>query len=227
MITQQEYSNSQIENEKLLLENVQLKKDLEKEEFLHKTLYKQWNELNLRMLAKEREFNKFKSGNVFYKYAFYFILFISAPVYYFLSSTKGDEKIISASKAVPPPALTAEQETAINPGTVQLPNVKPEEKKIVQQDTIQTKLVVTKERVITNKPVITNKQINTNEPVVKSLTDSVRTLIYSEGWDAYFEKSENPYKKSPQKYNAWLEGWKDAEKDDNKSLTRRAGDTSE
>ena len=68
MNTQQDRSSDYQENEKLFLENLQLKKELEKEEFLHKTLYKQWNELSTRMLAKERELKQVRSGNLFYKY---------------------------------------------------------------------------------------------------------------------------------------------------------------
>ena len=70
----QEHSDYQRANEKLRFEIEQLKKNLEKEEFLHRTLYKQWNELNNRMLLKESEFKRFKVKNLLYKYTFYLIL---------------------------------------------------------------------------------------------------------------------------------------------------------
>ena len=107
----QEYSVNQEEVEKLRLENLELKKSLENEEFLHKTLYKQWNELNARVLAKERELKQSETRNIFYKYAFYIILFAIVPAYYFLNSSKGDEKIASASKAIPVPTLTTNETT--------------------------------------------------------------------------------------------------------------------
>ncbi|MEP6597327.1 MAG: hypothetical protein ABJA71_15350 [Ginsengibacter sp.] len=207
MVVQQEHSGNQQENEELRLENVQLKKDLEKEEFLHKTLYKQWNELNAQMLAKEREFNHFRLRNLFYKYAFYLILFTAAPAYYFISNSKKDEKIPIISQAVSsPPTVATKRATAVKP-----PDIKYEEKQIIQPDRIQQKLV------IIYKPQV----------IVKPLTDSVRNLIYSEGWDAYYEKSGNPYQKSSQKYQVWLQGWKDAENDDKKTLTKKVNDTGE
>lgn len=219
MITQQEHSLTQQENEKLRLENIQLKENLEKEEFLHKTLYKQWSELNIRMLSKEREFNQFKRGNVFYKYAFFLILLAAAPVYYFISSTNGDKRIATVSQPVSPAPVptTSKKDIAVSKTTkrdvaVQPPVIKREEKEIIQPDTIQPKPA------IVNKPAV----------IVKPLTDSVRNLIYSEGWDAYYEKSDSHYPKSSQKYKVWLEGWKDAENDDKKMLTKKGnGDTSE
>jgi len=224
MNTQQDRSSDYQENEKLYLENLQLKKELEKEEFLHKTLYKQWNELSTRMLAKERELKQVRSGNLFYKYAFYIILFLAAPAYYLLSSSKGDKKILPASQTVSSPktdqALTTDssvtvsfptptinQAPATKPDSMQVSVVKPTEKKIIQSDTVKPKLTTV------------------NKPVIKPLSDSEKNLIYSEGWDAYHEKSGNPYQKSTEKYKVWMQGWKDAEADDRKALTKNLFDT--
>jgi len=203
-----EHSVNTKDSEKLYSENIQLRKDLEKEEFLHKTLYKQWNELNVRMLAKERELKRFKSRNLFYKYAFYLILFSVGPVYYFLSTGKQDKRIISPSQTVSSVPPTSKQTVPKDRNTVQIPKVKLEEKQLIQADTA--------------KP----KQATINKPVfAKPLTDSVRNLIYSEGWDAYYEKSVSHYRRSSEKYQIWLQGWKDAEKDDKKALTRNSFDT--
>jgi len=208
MNTHQEYSVNKRDIDKLYSENEQLKKDLEKEAFLHKTLYRQWNELNLRMLAKERELKQFKSRNLFYKYAFYLILFSVGPVYYFLSTDKQEKRITSPSQIVSSPKPTTNQIVTKDRNAVQVTKVKPEEKQIVPQDTAKPKLA------------------NIDKPVIaKPLTDSVRNMIYSEGWDAYYERSRNPYQKSSQKYNLWIQGWKDAEKDDKKALTRNSFDT--
>src|SRR5438046_1411107 len=98
MDTQQKYSDSQRDIEKLRLENVQLKKNLEREELLHKSLYKQWSELSARMSAKEQEEEQLRSRNSFYKYAFYAILILLVPAYYFLINGKAESRIIPASK---------------------------------------------------------------------------------------------------------------------------------
>jgi len=204
MDTQQKYSDNQQEIEKLRLENVQLKKNLEKEELLHKSLYNQWKQLNARMAAKEHEMKQqLHSGNLFYKYAFYVILILLIPMYYFLNNSNGGKKIT-------PPSQTGSSQTPIkkqaptnNPYTVQLPNVKLKEKEIIKPDTFQPKMVTI------NKPVID-----------KPLTDSVRDLIYWEGWNAYYGKSRNPYKKFSQKFEAWLIGWKDGENDAKKLLAK-------
>lgn len=211
MNTQQEYSDKKQDSKNLYVENEQLKRDLEKEEFLHKALYKQWNELNVRMLAKERELKRLKSGNLFYKYGFYLILFSLAPAYYFFSTSKEDKEITASSQTVSSPAQTAPTTNQALPNdqdTVYVSKVKLEEKQVIQTDTVKPKLV------INSKPVI-----------AKPLTDSIRNMIYSEGWDGYYEKSRNPYQKFSQKYNLWMQGWKDAEKDDKKALTRNSFDT--
>jgi len=191
MNTQQTHSDIQNENEKLRLENVQLKKNLEKEEFLHKALYRQWNELNIRRLAEKRELKQLESRNLFYKYAFYVILFLVAA-YYFLSNSKGSDKT-DASQTVSSSTPTPNQTVATSPDTLQLINVKLEER------AAHPAII---EPAITEKPIID-----------KSLPDSVRSLIYWEGWSAYYEKLHNPYQKSLQKSEAWLAGWKQGEND--------------
>jgi ribosome modulation factor len=191
--TQQARSDIEEENEKLRLENMHLKRSLEKEEFLHKTLYRQWNELNLRRLADNRESKQVESWNLFYKYAFYLILFLLIPALYFLSKGKADNGT-TAPQTLSSPAATTNQTPAINKDTVQPINVKPDKKTI--------------------QPVIQSKPATINQAVIeKPLTDSVRTSIYWEGWSAYYEKSHNPYQKSFQKSEVWLEGWKEGEKD--------------
>ncbi len=91
--TPQNYYDDQHGLEELQLENIQLKKKLEQEELLHKSLYRQWSELNNSILAKERQVEQFNSGSSFYKYAFYVILLALIPGYYFLSHSKGEGKV--------------------------------------------------------------------------------------------------------------------------------------
>ena len=206
-----EHSDYQQANEKLRFEIEQLKKNLEKEEFLHRTLYKQWNELNNRMLLKESEFKRFKVKNLLYKYTFYLILISVASSYYFLSSGKTDEKEdkgISPSPTASSLMPTTHEVLATNPEKIKVAIEKREEKEIIAPDTIKPKTVA----------II--KQV-----VYKPLNDSVRNFIYWEGWTAYYEKSKNPYQNSSQEYEVWLKGWKEGEDDAKKVLAKNSIDT--
>jgi len=82
------------ENQKLLLENAQLKDSLEKEEFLHKNLYKQWSELNDRVLTRDRELTQLKLKQDFwrnfYRYSFYALL-LTTIVFAYYSFTNRDK----------------------------------------------------------------------------------------------------------------------------------------
>ena len=224
MSTEQKYSNNQEEIARLHLENEQLKKKLEVEEFHHKTLYKQWNELNTRMLGTEREFDRFRRRNIFYKYAFFSILILLLPAYYLLSHTKEDripDATVQTSPDTPktnqtpvrsdtqvvtkaPPALkesiTANTDTAktANADTATPAVVKPKEKEIVKQDTVRKVIPVTK-------------------PVVEvPLDDSGRDSIYWQGWNAYYKKMRNPYRRASEKFTVWLQGWTDGKNDSRK-----------
>ena len=187
-----------LDNEKLRLEIAELKQNLEKEEFLKKTLYKQWSELHALILAKESELKLLKSTNLLYKYSFYLILILAVPGYYFLSNSKS-EKIITATQGSSSPMPTINKALITNPATVMLPDLMLKEKEIIQPETRKPRLA-TVNNVVVDQP----------------LTDSVRDYIYWEGWSAYYEKLKNPYKKSTQKYEVWLAGWKEGENDSKK-----------
>jgi len=218
--TAQKYSDNQEENEKLLSENAELKKKLEVEEFHHKTLYRQWSELNSRMLATEREFDRFKTKNIFYKYAFFFILLSIIPAYYLISKTKGDEKTAPVTQTDSPqptkqipiakdtPIVSQAPElnetVASNADTVKPLIVKPREKELIKPDTIQKTITI-------NKPTI-NKPVIAEEP----LSDAGRDSVYWQGWNGYYKKLRNPYRRSSEKFTLWLQGWKDGENDSKK-----------
>lgn len=76
-----QYNLLKNENEKLLAENEILKKKLQREELYHKTLYKQWSELNASVSDKSRTLQQLKSAQhprlKVYKYAFYILLLIT------------------------------------------------------------------------------------------------------------------------------------------------------
>lgn len=201
----------QRENEKLRFEIEQLKKNLEKEEFLHRTLYKQWNELNNRILLKENEFKRFKVKNLLYKYTFYLILISVVSSYYFMNTGKGnekDDKKIPVSQAASSTMLTTHEAPTTNPEKIKVPDEKLVEKVTIAPDAIRTKTAAIVKQVV-NKP----------------LNDSVRNFIYWEGWSAYYEKSNNPYQKFSQEYEVWLEGWKEGEEDAKKILAKNSSDT--
>ena len=80
----------QEENHRLRVENAELKKSLENEQFLHKNLYKQWTELNARILINDRKLRRIELKrnvfNNFFKYSFYvLVLFLIVFAFYFFS----------------------------------------------------------------------------------------------------------------------------------------------
>jgi hypothetical protein len=206
MDTQQEYSDLKQEIEKLRLENVQLKKNLEKEEFFEKGIYKQWCELHALILSKENEVKQARAVNSIYKYGFYLILLLFIPSIYFLSSDKRGERVAYDSQAAASPKRVPNETLTSNPDTVKVLKIMPEQKEIVKQATVQTISATAANTVVTNP-----------------ITDSARISVYWEGWVAYYEKkSRNPYPKSTQEYEAWLAGWKEGENDSKKTLAKNS-----
>jgi len=205
-MTQEKHFDSEQENEKLRSEIVRLREHLEQEEFLKKKVYKQWSELHALILAKESDLKLLKSTNLLYKCSLYLILFLIAPGYYFITSGKaGDEKLVTNSQTDSARTLTAYQTPTSNSALTQLPEIKPEEK---QKEKIQPDAIKPKTTTAT-KPIIE-----------KPLDDSIRNYIYWEGWSAYYEKLNNPYKKSTQKYEVWLAGWSEGANDAKKILAK-------
>lgn len=143
----------QQENQRLQLENAQLKSSLEKEEFLHKNLYKQWTELNARGLNKSRELERLKKqtspGN-FYRYSFYPLLLITIVFAYYLLSEWGKN---SASLQT----LTITTDTLIRDGIreQQKPNLPAENKELEKKDTIAARPL---QPVVINEPTETQAQ---------------------------------------------------------------------
>ena len=92
----------QQEHKKLLLENVDLKKNLENEQLLHKNLYKQWAELNGNTLVKEKEIKnlKFKRGflSKFYKYSFYALLLTTIVFAWYLFGKGNKNAVLSSTQ---------------------------------------------------------------------------------------------------------------------------------
>jgi hypothetical protein len=223
----QQHSQNQEKIDKLQLENVELKKKLDQEQLLHTMLYKEWKELNEHVLAKEHEVHGSNPKNLFYKYAFYLLLISSIPAYYFLNTGKEIKKISSSKNAAVPTLITPIKDSApvtnspatskkvisnqnmVQQPALEQPVVKSEEKRKIPADTSKAKMVTI------NKPLVIDK------PLVEGpLTDSIRDEIYWQGWNAYYDRTRNHFKKSSERYKVWLEGWNDGKSDAKKLLAK-------
>jgi hypothetical protein len=114
-----EYLNLlQKEYQKLFLENAQLKQTLEKEQFLHQNLYRQWSELNNRAIKRERDLQKAESKLNrwvnFYRYSFYVLLVFAGVSTYFLIANNKKSGTPSLSELKPADTIskTLAQNTA-------------------------------------------------------------------------------------------------------------------
>ena len=195
MNKQQEYSALLQNIENLRLENVQLKKNLEKEEFLHKVLYRQWRQLRILTFSKENELKWVGSVNSFYRYGFYLVSgLLIIQLFFPASGRRVDQKIVNASQIGSPQMPMKDKSLTSN--RTPLPDIKAVQKETIQSATIQP-----------IPATVNDAVINT------SLPDSVKSSIYWDGWVAYYQKASNPYQKSGQEYEAWLEGWKQGEND--------------
>ena len=251
METQHQHSQNHEQVDKLILENIELKKNLEREQLLHKMLYKEWKELNEQVLAKENEVQGNDQKKLFYKYAFYVLVISIIPAYYFLNRGKGIEKLSPSVSSVSKPNIPIKDSTPINnavattnknptndQNTVQQPPAKspvivqpapepPAKPPVVQQPSVQQQapvqqpVVKSQEKIKIQGDTNARKVVTITKPVVENpLTDSTRDLIYWQGWNAYYDRSRNPFKKSSERYKAWIEGWNDGKNDARKLLAK-------
>lgn len=216
--------------DKLRLENGELKKELEKERLLHKMLYKEWGDLKDQVSGSENEVYDRKSKNLFYKYAFYLLLIAIIPAFYFLYVRMGNEKIPPSSEAVSVPAATGDSITTAasiknsTPGKDSILTMKEKqtpEKHNIQKQLLQQPVIKSEEKKTiqpdSNKPEI--KIIH--KPIVEApVTDDIRDSISSEGFNAYFKHSRNPYRKSSKRYKIWAEGWNEGKAEAKKVLEK-------
>lgn len=238
--TMETQQNSQNEDEfdKLRLKNAELKKNLEREQLLHTMLYKEWVQLKEQISAKELEVYDRKPKNVFYKYAFYLLLVSFIPSYYFLYGRKTYEKSYSSPITASAVKLTAD---SLKKNLISKENIRIEDSTLMHDSTLTTykrqtntsalmqqsapqQTVVKPENKIAIQPD-TNIQKTTafKRPVVEPiLNDSMRDIIYWQGWNAYYNKSRNTFKKSSEKYKVWLQGWDDGKNDAQKLSAKNA-----
>ena len=222
--------HNQDEIEKLRAQNEELKKNLEREQVLHSMLYKEWKNLDEQRAAREYELQDPKPKNLFYKYAFYVILILLIPAIFFLNfqknrkATSGLDKIqLTNDSTVVQDSAKVNNSLTLSADSTQNTNknlatngpanpaqpatdrtvVQAQEKKLLQHDTAKL------------KPIAVIKE----EPDLP-LSDSVRDSIYWIGWNAYYKKAGSHFRKSSQKYKAWLEGYNDGRKDAKKLLAK-------
>ncbi len=228
----QQPSQNQDEFEKLRSKNDELKKSLEREQVLHGMLYKEWKDLDEKREAKEFELADPKPRNLFYKYAFYIILILLIPGFFFWNAQKNKDAISAASNAV----IVLKTDSATIKDSMQANN-----SAMSKGDSVQklNKAITTNLPLIQQHPkiqptvekaqeknIIQPEQGKIEETAESKpetgipLNDSVRENIYWIGWNDYYNKSASHFKKSSQKYQAWLAGYNDGRNDAKKLLAK-------
>jgi hypothetical protein len=237
--TKESYLQNQAVIDKLRMENVELKKNLEREQLLHTMLYKEWKELNERALAGNGQNEGVTSKNLFYKYGFYILLIAMIPAYFLMNAGKGTEKTTPSSQTAPAPApqqITPIIDSASTTGrkaasdktkTVQQAapeqpvtrrEAKPEEQSVAKSVAIPE--IKPEIKTAIRPDSLKQKKAIAIKPVEVPLTDSARDEIYWQGWNAYYSRSSNHFSKSSEKYKVWLEGWSEGRNDARKLLAK-------
>lgn len=233
----QQHSLSQEEAEKLRANNLQLKKELDREKTLHTLLYKEWKQLSEQMAARDQEvYENSKPKNLFYKYAFYIILAAGLPAgYWAYSNITGNAKIPSySSSQVVSDSVgdAADSASASSPLSVNDSQSKQKSSPEVNEKPLNTKTL--KQQTVSAQPIVqplgkevtlpdTTKKIKTvaSRPLVeKPLTDDEKDSISSDGFNAYFDHGHNPFRRSSERYKVWAEGWNEGKAEAIKVLAK-------
>jgi hypothetical protein len=217
--TEQHFENLQQVNE-LRLKNTELKKELEREQFLHSLLYKDWVKLTKQIADQKQEvYENSTPKNLFYKYAFYVLLICLVPGFYFLYPLTDNNKS-SSSQVVSDTARPADsagtRAAAATNSLSRRDSVSSVQKKQInkrdvtqQSSTGQPVLQPEEKKAITKESIKPAKSITRKHVFEIPLTDDERDSIWSLGFNAYFEHHRNPFRRSSEKYKAWAEGWND------------------
>ncbi len=216
--TEQHFENLQEVNE-LRLKNIELKKELEREQVLHKMLYKDWEKLTQQISAQKQEvYESSRPKNLFYKYAFYVLLMGLIPVFYFLYPRTDNKKSFSSpvvsdtirSEEIAQTRAAAQVTDSLrgkdSVSTVQKKQISNQE---VTQQPAPPQPVLQPEEKKANTHDSTNpaRLIIRKQVVEMPLTDDARDSISSLGFSAYFDHRRNPFRRSSEKYKAWAQGW--------------------
>jgi len=235
--TQQHFINEE-EINKLRENNLQLKKELDREKTLHTMLYKEWKQLSELMAARDQEvYENSKPKNLFYKYAFYVLLAAGIPAgYWAYSNIAGHVKIPSlgsSSQMVSDSSGNVADGKSSNT-TVSVNDSQPKQKSqpAISEKTLNSKNP--KQQTAITQPILqplekkvtppdTAKKIKTatSRPLVeKPLTDDERDSISSDGFNAYFDHRHNPFRKASERYKVWAEGWNEGKAEAIKVLAK-------
>lgn len=218
MDTEQHFENLQQVNE-LRLKNTELKKELEREQFLHSLLYKDWVKLTKQIADQKQEVyeNSTPKKNLFYKYAFYVLLIGLVPGFYFLYPLTDNNKSSSSqvvSDTARPADLAGTRAAAATNSLSRRDSVSSVQKKQInkrdvtqQSSTGQPVLQPEEKKAITKDSIKPAGSITRKHVFEIPLTDDERDSIWSLGFNAYFEHHRNPFRRSSEKYKAWAEGW--------------------
>jgi len=226
-VENQQPSQNQEEFEKLRSKNEELKKSLEREQVLHAMLYKEWKELDEKREAKEFELSDSRPQNLFYKYAFYIILILLIPGFFFWNAQKKDSTSATSTAHTLLKTDSTTIKDSVQPGN---------STSIINDSLTKTNRAVTKttsevkpEPAIqssvekAHKKAVIPQEVDAVKETVRSqapLSDSVKENIYWMGWNAYYNKSSNHFKKSSQEYKAWIAGYNDGRNDAKKLLSK-------
>ena len=218
----------QPEIEKLRLQNAELKKNLEREQTLHAMLYKEWKELSEQKAAHDYHlYENSRPKNLFYKYGFFILILALIPAWYFYGP-RFDHSATPSARTVIVPAKVSDTTAAKDSTTITRNEV------AQNQNPAKTDAVISPAKPEVNKPAIEEKRTTAIDstrrrkpvPVIQHiveapLSDAQRDSIYWNGWNDYFNKTNSHYRKSSEKYKAWLQGFNDGRRDARKVIAQQ------
>ena len=215
--TEQHFENLQEVNE-LRLKNIELKKELEREQVLHKMLFKDWEKLTRQISTQKQEvYESSRPKNLFYKYAFYVLLIGLVPAFYFLypqtdnkksfslpvvSDTMRPENIAQTRAAAPVTNSVSGRDSVSTVQKKQISNQEVTQQPAPPQPVLQPE----EKKANTHDSTKPRRLIIRNQVVEMPLTDDARDSISSLGFSAYFDHHRNPFRRSSEKYKAWAQG---------------------
>jgi len=224
--TQQHFDN-QDEFNKLVARNMELKKELEREQSLHTMLYKEWKELSEKMSSQEHEvYENSRPKNLFYKYAFFALLIALIPAVYFLYPQTGSRTISSSPPVATDSLFRADTTTASTASprqdSISTNNEKQTSSRDVAHEPAQEKPVIkTVEKTPPAHDSTSPARLIVHKPVIETpLTNEARDSISSDGFNAYFNHRRNPYRKYSTRYKVWAEGWKEGKAEGEKVVEK-------
>jgi hypothetical protein len=149
------------------------------------------------------------------------------PAWYFYGPRFGNSTTTPA-RATTVPAAAADT-TAVKDSTTLIRNEVAENHNPPKTETVITpvkseekKPVVDEQKIAATDSATRRKPVPARQPVVEApLSDAQRDSIYWNGWNDYFNKTSSHYRKSSEKYKAWLQGFNDGRRDARKVIAQQ------